>query len=258
MDTIAGVHHERAAMINWSSIFNSALSSALCAALVACASTSEPASPNAGRGRAPQGYDKTITSYFAFKVRGPKNNVEISVDRPEPSDCPLDGYITSTRGWVVPVVYATRAGAMSGKEPIYITAKQYYFWFRGDTIAGITPRMELCPGSGTSLIEVSQALAAAEGSPSVATSLSTAPKALGREDAGMLEQPTRSGTKDRAMMAGALKHDTKPGAAKKTVRSSGAVRHAIKKVGKSRKKVGDPVHKVEVVPKKQRLRAMQA
>jgi hypothetical protein len=49
----------------------------------------------------------------------------------------------------VPVAYVTRTGEATGKETIRINAKQYYFWFLGNTIAGITPRIELCPGLGS-------------------------------------------------------------------------------------------------------------
>ena len=38
----------------------------------------------------------------------------------------------------------------TGKDTIRINTKQYYFWFLGSTIAGITPRIELCPGLGAS------------------------------------------------------------------------------------------------------------
>jgi hypothetical protein len=245
---------EHAAKMSLFSSFNLASFSALCAALVACANTTEPAS-TVVRTRAPQRYEETITSYFAFKIRGPKNNVEISVDKPEPSECPLDGYITSTRGWVVPVVYATRTGTVTGKETIYISAKQYYFWFLGDTIAGITPRIELCPGPGSSLSEVAQPIAAVEGWLTAASPLPTTHKAQRREGVGMPEQSKRGRAQDRAMAAGGQRHDTTH-EAKKTGTSSGAVRHAIKKVGNSRKKVGDSRQKVEAELKKQRLGAV--
>ena len=76
-------------------------------------------------------------------------------------DCPLDGHPASARGWVVPVVYATRAGEATGKETIKITTRQYYFWFLGDTIAGITPRIETCPGLGTVFADLAPPAAAA-------------------------------------------------------------------------------------------------
>jgi len=74
------------------------------------------------------------------------------VGQPEPGDCALDGYARSIRGWVVPVGYETRTGEV-GKEPIKVTVKPYYFWFLGDTIAGVTPRLELCPGLGATFTE---------------------------------------------------------------------------------------------------------
>jgi hypothetical protein len=119
----------------------------LCAAMVGCAGGVDPATPIVIRTPAPKNYEKTITNYLAFRIRNAPKNAEISVGAPEPGACALDGYATSTRGWVVPVLYVTRTGEV--KEAIRIDAKQYYFWFLGNTIAGITPRMELCPGVGT-------------------------------------------------------------------------------------------------------------
>jgi len=44
------------------------------------------------------------------------------------------------------VQYATRSGALTGKDAgINVKGKEYYFWFRQDTIYGVTQRMELCP-----------------------------------------------------------------------------------------------------------------
>jgi hypothetical protein len=226
---------------------------AVCAAVVACAST-EPEPAGVVRGRAPQGYDTTIASYFAFKVRAPKNNVEISVDKPEPSDCPLDGYITSARGWVVPAVYATRTGAMTGKETIYITAKQYYFWFNGDTIAGVTTRVELCPGSATGLSEVTQALSAAEFSPTPRSSLPTARQAQSQDRAATTGQLTRDGAQDGGTASGRQRR-VKTLEAKKTGPSSGSVRRVIKKGG-SHKKGASSRHKIEAELKTQHLGAV--
>ena len=46
----------------------------------------------------------------------------------------------------MPVQYASRTGTLTGKKAgIEVRAKEYYFWFRQDTIYGITPKMELCP-----------------------------------------------------------------------------------------------------------------
>ena len=123
-----------------------ALSSLLaCALLAACATSQEPAAPQVVRTRAPQGYEKTINNYLAFRLR-PQKNTRISVAPPEPGDCPIDGTPSSIRGWVVPVTQETFSGELTGKDTIRITAKPYWFWFNGDTIAGITPRADLCPG----------------------------------------------------------------------------------------------------------------
>jgi hypothetical protein len=115
------------------------------ALLIGCSSTPEPQAPVVIRGRAPVGYQKTISDYFAFRIPGPQTNVEISYGKPEPGGCPLGLGRSSERGWVVPVVYATRRGTPTGRESIDITGKEYYFWFVTDTIAGVTQRMELCP-----------------------------------------------------------------------------------------------------------------
>ena len=122
-----------------------ALTAALLAAVAGCASAPEPTAPVVVRTRAPVGYDKAIKDYFAFRMPEPQSNVEISVGKPEPGACPLGLRRNSERGWVVPVIYATRRGAPSGREAINITGREYYFWFAADTIAGVTPRMELCP-----------------------------------------------------------------------------------------------------------------
>jgi hypothetical protein len=121
----------------------------LCATVVGCASV-DTAPATVVRTAPPQDYEKTITNYLAFRIRTPQKNAEISFGTPEPAACALDAYTTSSRGWVVPVAYVTRSGEVTGKETIRINAKQYYFWFLGNTIAGITPRLELCPGLGSS------------------------------------------------------------------------------------------------------------
>jgi hypothetical protein len=236
--------------------FNLASSAALCAALAACANTSEPAPSTVVRTRAPEGYEKTVNSYFAFKIRGPKDNVEISVDKPEPGDCALDGYLSSARGWVVPVVYATRTGAPTGKETIYITAKQYYFWFLGDTIAGITPRLDLCPGPGRSVSEAALPIAAVEGRVAATALAPTTIEAQRRAGAGLPEPSKRDRAQGGARMAGGQNHETAHGA-KKTRTASAVVRQAVKSAGNSRKKVANSRSKVESESKKQRLGAVQ-
>jgi hypothetical protein len=125
------------------------ISAALCSVLAGCASGVDPGPPAVVRTPPPQNYEKTVTNYLAFRIRGPQKNAEISVGTPEPAACALDAYTTSSRGWVVPVAYITRSGEVTGKDTIRINAKQYYFWFLGNTIAGITPRLELCPGVGS-------------------------------------------------------------------------------------------------------------
>jgi hypothetical protein len=124
------------------------ISSALCAALVACASSADTTATDVVRTPPPRNYEKTITDYLAFKIRNPQKNAEVNFGAPEPGACALDAYTTSSRGWVVPVAYLTRTGEATGKETIRINTKQYYFWFLGSTIAGITSRIELCPGNG--------------------------------------------------------------------------------------------------------------
>ena len=125
-----------------------AISSALCAALVGCASSDDTATTTVVRTPPPRNYEKTVTDYLAFKIRNQPKNAEVTVGPPEPGACALDAYTTSSRGWVVPVAYSTRTGEATGKDTIRINTKQYYFWFLGNTIAGITPRIELCPGIG--------------------------------------------------------------------------------------------------------------
>jgi hypothetical protein len=115
------------------------------ALLAACATSSEPAAPTVVRTPAPVAYEKTIDNYLAFRLR-PQKNTRVRVASPEPGDCPLDGTPSSIRGWVVPVTQETYSGEPTGKDTIRITAKPYWFWFNGETIAGITPRADLCPG----------------------------------------------------------------------------------------------------------------
>jgi len=97
------------------------------------------------RSPAPANYEKSIVNYFDLTIRGPQRNRELDIGKPEPGGCPVGGHISSQRGWVVPVIYATRTGNLTGREAINITGKAYYFWFREDTIYGVTPKPELCP-----------------------------------------------------------------------------------------------------------------
>ena len=123
-----------------------AAASLSCLALLAgCAATSEPSAPVISRAPAPQNYEKSIVNYFDLTIRGPQRNRELDIGKPEPGGCPVGGHISSQRGWVVPVIYATRTGNLTGREAINITGKAYYFWFREDTIYGVTPKPELCP-----------------------------------------------------------------------------------------------------------------
>jgi hypothetical protein len=218
--------------VNLLSSFRLATSATVCAALVACASAVDPA-PTVIRTPAPQGYEKTITNYFAFRIRGSQKNAEVGFGAPEPGACPLDGYVTSTRGWVVPTVRATRTGEATGKETIKITTKQYYFWFLGNNIAGITPRIELCPGVGTTLIEDGPPSAVAGGLVTTAFSAPSQPEAQRREAVDRPDPPKRARSRERANVSGGQKagpaHE-----ARKTGTSSGKVRRAAKKVGNAR------------------------
>ena len=141
-----------------------AMSSVVCAALAGCASTEDSGPPPVLRTASPQGYEKTINDFFAFRIRGPQDNAVIAVGAPEPGACPLDGYKASSRGWVVPTIYETRTRDSSGKGAVNVTSKQYYFWFLGNTIAGISPRIELCPGAGMTFGEDVAPKKVAEGS----------------------------------------------------------------------------------------------
>jgi hypothetical protein len=124
------------------------VSSAFCAAVVGCASTEDAGPPPVLRTAAPQGYEETINNFFAFRIQGPQDNAVIGVSAPEPGACALGGYSASSRGWVVPTVYETRTREASGKGTVNVTTKLYYFWFLGNNIAGVSSRMELCPGMG--------------------------------------------------------------------------------------------------------------
>lgn len=211
------------------SLFGLAASSAFCAALVACAGAGEPAPQTVVRTPAPKDYEKTITNYLAFRIRGSQKDAELAFSLPEPGDCPLDGHAASARGWVVPVVHATRKGEATGRETIKITTKQYYFWFLGDTIAGITPRIELCPGLGTLFGEVAP-LAAGAGEPLPAAVGSRAKAdARAREGTGG-QAPKQARAHERAKPA-ARKQGT---SAKKPATSSSKVQRASEAADDSR------------------------
>lgn len=135
------------------------------AALIGCSSTQD-GPPTVIRSAAPQGYEDTINNFFAFRIPGPRPNAVIAVSAPEPGACPLGGYSASSRGWVVPTAYETRTRDASGKGAVNVTTKMYYFWFLGNTIAGISPRIELCPGVEMTFGEALAPAQVAEGSDS--------------------------------------------------------------------------------------------
>jgi hypothetical protein len=211
-------------MIRLSS-FGLAASAAVCSALVGCAGTGEPAPQVVVRTAAPKEYEKTITNYLAFRIRGSQKNAELAFTPPEPGDCPLDGHPSSARGWVVPVVYATRKGEPTGKETIKITTKQYYFWFLGDTIAGITPRVELCPGLGTVFADITPPSAGA--GESIPAALASPAKAEGPDVA---ETTKRARAQQRTKAAGGKKQGTtaKGTSAKKPAAASVKVQKSAK------------------------------
>jgi hypothetical protein len=218
--------------MNLLSSFRLATSSSLCAALVACAGSGEPASPAVSRTPPPQGYEKTITNYLAFKIRGSQKNAVLSFGPPEPGPCPLDGYISSSRGWVVPVVYETRTREPSGKETVHITTRSYFFWFLGNTIAGITPRIELCPGAGTIFLD---AASPGAGTPALLPAAFAAPAKPDAPRSDVAPESSKRGRpQERAKAAVGQKHATAH-AAKKSG-ASGKVRHVVKKVGSPRAK----------------------
>jgi len=177
--------------------FKLVLSSALCAALLGCASSADTATPEVVRTPPPRNYEKTITDYLAFKIRNPQKNAEVNFGAPEPGACALDAYTTSSRGWVVPVAYLTRTGEATGKETIRINTKQYYFWFLGNTIAGITPRIELCPGNGAGF-EAPPATAALA---STASPVAATGEAQRRDEADLAAAKAASGQKPKASSA---------------------------------------------------------
>ena len=116
------------------------------ALLAGCANRAPPEVPTVVRARAPVNYENTITNFFDLTIKAPQPNRVLSIGKPEPGGCPVGGHSTSAFGWVVPVQYATRTGSLTGPDSgITVRGRDYYFWFRQDTLYGVTPRMELCP-----------------------------------------------------------------------------------------------------------------
>jgi hypothetical protein len=123
-----------------------ALALAGCAtALAGCISTGEVEQNTVVRTRPPIDYEKTINSYFLLTLRNQPKNRKVDVSKPVPGGCPVGGTPSSERGWVVPVAYTTYSGVPGGKDVITIITKEYYFWFRESTIAGVTGKIEICP-----------------------------------------------------------------------------------------------------------------
>jgi hypothetical protein len=108
-------------------------------------SSGDNRAPVVDRTRPPVDYEKSINTFFDVRIKGSRKNRELSIGKPQPGGCPLGGHSSSERGWVVPVLYTTRSGSLTDKAGIQINSKEQYFWFREDTIYGVTPRMELCP-----------------------------------------------------------------------------------------------------------------
>ena len=202
------------------------LSSTMCAALVACAGSADPSAPAVSRTPAPQGYEKTITNFFAFKIREPQKNTKISFSLPEPGSCSLDGYVNSMRGWVVPVVYETLKGELGGREAIQITARQYYFWFLGNTIAAVTRRGDRCPGLGSAFDDSSSAGALAGRFVLAADAFPSPADALQRDRADT-SGPGAAGRAQHRIKAAHGK-DGNAQRAKKKVGPSAGVRHPTK------------------------------
>jgi hypothetical protein len=118
----------------------------LAAALVCGCASAPPPAPTVVRARAPANYETSITNFFDLTIKGPQPDRVLNIGKLEPGGCPVGGQPTSAFGWVVPVQYATRSGTLTGKDAgINVKGKEYYFWFRQDTIYGVTQRMELCP-----------------------------------------------------------------------------------------------------------------
>ena len=122
------------------------IATALVAALVAGCASTPPPEQTVVRSRAPVNYQSTITNFFDLSIKGPQPNRVLNIGKPEPGGCPVGGQITSGLGWVVPVQYSTRTGSLTGSDPgITVKGKEYYFWFRQETLYGVTTRVELCP-----------------------------------------------------------------------------------------------------------------
>jgi len=121
------------------------LAAATVALLSACSSAGEMQVGVVDRTRPPVDYENTINSYFALKIKNQPKNRKVAVSAPLPGGCPVGGHPSSERGWVVPVSYTTYSGVPNGKDIITIVTREYYFWFRQDTIAGVTAKMEICP-----------------------------------------------------------------------------------------------------------------
>jgi len=114
--------------------------------LAGCASPGgDPKNAVVDRTRPPVDYEKSINTFFDLRMKGSRKNRELAIGKPEPGGCPLGGHKSSERGWVVPVVFTTRTGKPGDKEGVQINSKEQFFWFREDTIYGVTPKMELCP-----------------------------------------------------------------------------------------------------------------
>ena len=216
----------------------SLLALTVCATLVACAGSTDPPAPAVSRTPAPRGYEDTITNFFAFKIRAPEKNTRISFSPPEPGSCGLDGYLNSMRGWVVPVVYETLKDELAGKERIQITAKQYYFWFFGNTIAAVTRRGDRCPGLGSAFDDPAPAGAIPGRVVLPAQAIPRPAEALQRERVDMpVPRP-----------AGRAQQRTKPPSgkdgdvqrAKKNARTSAGVRHPEKRSPPYRANRGRP------------------
>lgn len=199
------------------------LSSTIFAVLVGC--STDPPAPGISRTPAPQEYEKTITNFFAFKTREPQKNTTISFGPPEPGSCSLDGYVNSMRGWVVPVVHETLKGEPGGREAIQITARPYYFWFLGNTIAAVTRRGDRCPGLG-SAFDDSASTGALAGRFVLAAHASPSPAdALQRDRV----DPSGPSAADRAQHRTKAAHG-KAQRAKKKVGPSAGIGHSIKVV----------------------------
>jgi hypothetical protein len=110
-----------------------------------CAFSDGTRAPVVDRTRPPVDYARSINTFFDMRFKAQRKDRELSIGKPEPGGCPLGGHASSERGWVVPVLATVRTGKLTDKGGIQITSKEHYFWFREDTIYGVTPRMEMCP-----------------------------------------------------------------------------------------------------------------